>query len=262
VTQHSRDRIITMLDSLSDSQLELLRAMAAAMADGKVRVSIDPESDLVTPEFSDAFANFVLLHHAIYQGPLSKEAFEYVFSVANETAGRAAVRNTLRGSNTHDVAIDGVKWSLKTEAGRDTRPNKVRIEKWMEARWIRECTNPAECAMAMQRVVDHMADYQRIAVLQAEVSRNQSSTHYRLFELPHAAISSLTSLHHSAFKKEGSKRSYGADLLATSGSRVFRILLDSSVEKVRIWFDAANCTLHGSWEVMHAPKADSDRLNI
>jgi hypothetical protein len=56
----------------------------------------------------------------------------------------------------------------------------------------------------------------------------------------------------SVFTKEGAIGSYGASIDDADGSRIFRILLDSSVEKIRIWFSVAHCQMHGSWTVKSA----------
>lgn len=255
------------LKRLSATQRTLVAAMAAAMRGGRVEITVADDSDLVTSDFADAVANFLLLHHAVYGSSLNKEAFEFIFTVANRAAGRDAEPNRQRGSNTHDVRVQGTKWSLKTEAGTDTKAQRVYIAKWMEARWIRECTNPAECAAAMARIVEHGADYERIAALQAIRAREGTSTRYRLIELPKEEVARLPSLHHRHFTKPGSKRSYGANLprdpsatapVDSPAERTLRVLLDSSVEKVRMWFEVDACTVHAEWVVSHASPADND----
>jgi hypothetical protein len=44
--------------------------------------------------------------------------------------------------------------------------------------------------------------------------------------------------------------------MSEDGTRILRILLDSSVEKVRIWFEAAHAIQHGSWQVSLTPPGD------
>jgi hypothetical protein len=64
-----------------------------------------------------------------------------------------------------------------------------------------------------------------------------------------AIVDALNAVTPNSFTKEGRKESYGANLLDDTGSRIFRILLDSSVEKIRIWFNLPFCHFHGSWLV-------------
>jgi hypothetical protein len=251
--------LLNRLASLDEGKLELLSQMVESMAGEAVyRPPFERgSSDLATPPFVNCFSNFLLLHHGMYEDPLNKEAFEYLFKIANQAAGRHVTRNRLRGSATHDVRVDDTRWSLKTEAGKSQSANTIKIEKWMEARWVRECHNPTSCVNAMHYVVEHMNDFERIAVLKAWTAKDGSEILYRLLELPKASILKLGDLPHQAFTKEGAKMSYGANLVGEDGSRILRILLDSSVEKVRIWYSADHAIDHGSWRLA----LSSDRAN-
>jgi hypothetical protein len=64
-------------------------------------------------------------------------------------------------------------------------------------------------------------------------------------------------------KKKNSKRqsvSFGADFfLEGRTSRAFRMLLDTGVEKVRLWYGIDHCIHHGTWVV---PKVDSSILRL
>jgi hypothetical protein len=234
--------------NLTSRQQQLLQRMADALA---VPVLVDiGESDLVDAAFAETLSNFLLLHHAIHEEPLNKAAFEYVLKGCAEAAGHIAEQNTHRGTATWDVKIDDTRWSLKTEAALRMSPGKVRIEKLMEARWIRECTNPAKCAAAVRREVPaHIAGYDRILMLRA-FRHHDTSVRYDLVEPSRQALfDQLADAPSQAFTKEGSKESYGADFLDSAGERIFRILLDSSVEKIRLWFDVDKCIRHGSWTV-------------
>jgi hypothetical protein len=222
--------------------------MADALA---VPVVIDiGDSDLVDASFAETLANFLLLHHAIHEEPLNKAAFEYVLRGCAEAAGHVAEQNVHRGTATWDVRIDDTRWSLKTEAALRMSTEKVRIEKLMEARWIRECTNPAKCAAAVRREIPiHMAGYDRILMLRA-FRHPDKSVRYDLVEpSKQVLLDRLANAPAEAFTKEGAKESYGADFFAPDGEKIFRILLDSSVEKIRLWFSGAKCVRHGSWTV-------------
>lgn len=211
------------------------------------------DSDLVDDAFADTLANSLLLHHAVHEEPLKKESFEYVMKGCAEASGKAAVLNPGRGTATWDLRIDGAGWSLKTEAAKGISAGIVKIEKLMEARWIREITNPAKAAAAVRHHVPaHMTGYDRILVLRA-FRLPGSGMRYDLVEPPVSLIlEKVAQVGASDFTKEGSKESYGADIADADGTRIFRILLDSSVEKVRISFNVACCQMHGSWTVKTA----------
>jgi hypothetical protein len=232
---------------LTARQRQLLQRMADALT---VPVDIQTgKSDLVDAAFAETLANFLLLHHAIHEEPLNKAAFEYILKGCAEAAGHAAEQNIHRGTATWDVRIDTTRWSLKTEAALGISKNTVKIEKLMEARWIRECTNPAKCAAAVRTEIPaHMTGYDRILMLRA-FRRAGNAIRYDLVEPPkHTLLELIEMVSPEAFTKEGSKESYGANF-DVNNERVFRILLDSSVEKIRLWFSADKCIYHGSWTV-------------
>lgn len=216
------------------------------------------DSDLVDDAFSETLANSLLLHHAIHEEPLNKESFEYVMKGCALAGGHSAELNPGRGTGTWDIRVDDTRWSLKTEAARGISLRTVKIEKLMEARWVRECTNPAKCAAAVRaQIPAHMGGYDRILVLRA-FRLAGGAMRYDLVEPPkELLLEKLSTVPPAVFTKEGAKESYGANVDDQEGGRVFRILLDSSVEKIRIWFNVEWCRQHGSWTVQ---SADIQRL--
>lgn len=245
-----------VLDRLTPRRRALLLRMAEALTAPAAVERHD--SDLVDDAFSDTLANSLLLHHAIHEEPLNKESFEYVMKGCAEAGGHFAELNPGRGTGTWDVRVDDQRWSLKTEAARGISPNTVKIEKLMEARWVRECSNPAKCAAAVRaQIPAHMDGYDRILVLRA-FRLAGGAMRYDLVEPPkHLLLERLSTVPAAIFTKEGAKESYGANVDDEEGGRIFRILLDSSVEKIRIWFNVEWCRPHGSWTVQ---SADIQRL--
>lgn len=244
----SRAALDAVLDGLTDTQLELVRVMAEAM---RRPVLYRPQvgSDLVDDSFAEAFGNLLALHHAVHEEPLNKAAFEYALKNCALASGHRAEINDRRGSAVWDVRVDDTRFSCKTEAARGVSAHTLKIEKLMEARWIRECTNPARCAARVsQEVPAHLAGYDRILVLRA--FREPEQLRYLLEEPPRELLRSrLTDIPVHAFTKEGARESYGANIEAEDGTRIFRILLDSSVEKVRLAFSVDHCQHHGEWVV-------------
>jgi hypothetical protein len=170
-----------------------------------------------------------------------------------EAAGKTAELNPGQGTGRWDLRIGGTGWSLKTEAARNISPGTVKMEKLMETRWIRDCTDPAKCAAAVRtHVPAHMAGYDRIIVLRA-FRLEDREIRYDLVEPPLAVIlEKLSAVSPSVFTKAVAMESYGASVDDVDGSRIFRVLLDSSAEKIRIWFSVAYCRMHGSWTVKFA----------
>jgi hypothetical protein len=118
------------------------------------------ESDLFDDAFAETLANSLRLHHAIHAEPLNRNSFGHFMKGWAEASGKTTELNPGRGTATWDLRIGGTRWSLKTEAARGISPDTVKIEKLMEARWIRECWNPALCAAAVRtHVLAYLAGY-------------------------------------------------------------------------------------------------------
>ncbi len=80
-------------------------------------------------------------------------------------AGRQAVIETSSVNPGHDITVDGVRISLKTEAETKISRRSVKISKFMEARWIRDCKTGEEFQLGSRRVLAHMKNYERVFVL-------------------------------------------------------------------------------------------------
>ncbi len=174
--------IAIQLTNLSANQLSLVSSIAHALQI-PVDTTISPHSDIVDETFSETISNLLTVHHALHEEPLSKKSFEYLFKQCLTKGGRPARLNPNPGDSTWDVEGAGFKWSLKTEAARGISANSIKVEKLMEARWVREATTPEKCAEAVRTLLPrHMDHYQRVLVLRAFKTQNGYS--YFLEEIP------------------------------------------------------------------------------
>lgn len=246
----SENGLFAAISKLTPNQTAILTGVARALA-VPVVIARSQSSDLVDDVFAETMANLLTLHHALHEEPLSKRPFEYVLKQCLRAQGLDADLNPAPGESSYDVAANGVRWSLKTEAAKGISARQVKVEKFMEARWARECTTPAACFEALPRIVSHMDGYDRILILRA--FQRAQHTVYRLEEIPkEILLRSLLAAQSSMFEKRGKAKSYGADFYLaapTHRDRIFRMLLDSSVEKVRLWYDVRHCVHHGEWQV-------------
>jgi hypothetical protein len=249
-----RMEITAGLDVLPHSRLRMIASVVRALKT-PADVEIGRETDIVDARFAETMANLLVLHHALHEEPLSKKRFEYVFRQCLIEQGHEASLNEAPGTLTYDVIGAGRRWSLKTEAARGISRQQVKIEKLMEARWIRECATAEDCAREVRdRLPGHMRGYDRILVLRAFVETD--ATEYTLEEVPINVLQKcFAEAKPDMFERRKKSPSFGADFYEPGETtRAFRMLLDSSVEKVRIWFDLARCLHHGRWVI---PRIDS-----
>ncbi|WP_146776739.1 hypothetical protein [Parafrankia sp. Ea1.12] len=236
------------LAGLSASQLSLIASIAQALQ-VPAESSIGPHTDIVDDVFSETMSNLLTVHHALHEEPLNKKSFEYLFKQCLTATGHAAALNSRPGDSAWDVEGAGYRWSLKTEAARGISAKAIKIEKLMEARWVREATTSEKCADAVRTVLPrHMEHYQRILILRAFDMGDGYS--YFLEEIPvELLVRKFSSTLPVDIEKKGRSISYGADYFDDRGIKIFRMLLDSSVEKVRLWFQADHAIHHGSWRI-------------
>jgi hypothetical protein len=167
----------------------LFPKMALAMTRPIVK-TLSPGSDIATHNFEVAFSNQLLIHHATSDEPLKKKSFEYVLRNAFEADGKRAELN--QQTKSWDVKALDVRFSLKTEAESNMPLESIRIQKFMDATWVRDCANGEEYAhKASEACPAHLAHYDRILVLRVMRQAGESSYRYPLLEVPKHVLALL-----------------------------------------------------------------------
>ncbi len=239
-------QLYQIVSNLKPTQIALLLEMARAMT-VEIEEYVNESSDIISPEFATNFSNRLLIHHATHADKFAKKAFEYAFANASIATGKSAQVVFSSTNPGTDVVVDGVNFSLKTEASARINRKKITISKLMEARWIRECNNKEDFANGVAtRVVSHLQQYQRILILRGyNLSRNLIK--YELIEIPHNLFLEIINLTPSDFTEKtasGSCRAY----VYIGDNKAFTLSLDGSVEKVTILgLDTNLCFYHASW---------------
>jgi len=247
------DELIRVSRSLPPGRVKMLTEIGESLS-LDVEQTFNKGSDLVTEDFAEAFAGRLLIHHALTASVMKKKRFEYALLQTAHAVDYEAVLTRSSTNPGEDIRINGTTYSLKTEAAKNIRPDKITISKFQEARWIRECHTPAEFAKGTrQHVGRHLDQYERILMLRVfelgEDPKFGRRIRYDLVEIPLSVLRRVLDLPDEAFDEETNAGSSGANI-KENGRRLFRLTLDGSVEKVTIrslLVDA--CIEHGSWMV-------------
>src|SRR5262245_10247339 len=133
-TEGAKDRLLRKIGKLNDVTCQILETMVDSLG-GRIEETIAPDTDIVTPAFAENFRQRLQIHHATHEEAFKKKTFEFAFKAASIAAGKTAYMDPNDSSPGYDVIVDGVKYSLKTEAGKSINANKITISKLMEARW-------------------------------------------------------------------------------------------------------------------------------
>lgn len=243
-----REKLTARLAVMALPKLLLIDRMIDAMGRA-IEQDVFAVDELFTADFIDAIGDQLLLHHGTHDEPASKKLFEYVFRNAAEATGHSATINPQTTDAGADVIVDGIRFSLKTEAARRQSRNGIQIQKLMEARWVRDVHSPEEIAAAATSLIPaHLANYERIVVLRGLPRRDDVL--YTLVEVPKDLLLLIRGLTARDFSEKNAARSSGADVYDHSGTKVFRILLDGSVEKVRIFsLQLSACVVRARWRI-------------
>ena len=109
-----RKSTLARLARLNDDQIGLLNVVIDSF-EQPIRSERLPDSDVISEKFLVAFGNLLKLHHSLSTDYLDKARFETAIEKICRATGRSADRPDNRCNPGHDITVDGVPWSLKTQ---------------------------------------------------------------------------------------------------------------------------------------------------
>ena len=243
--------LLELLAKLSKTKLAYIESVVTALL-GDMTEKRKAGSDLVSEIFLEEFGVHLLAHHGTSTRPLTKEQFERAIERVMKLVGRKAERSTL-GNPGHDVTIDGMKYSLKTQADAHIKADTLWISKFMELGKGEWTDKPEQLKGLRDQFLKHMKNYERILSLRA-ISRTEKGKvywHYELVEitkklLEEAADGKLEMMMES---KQGAKPGY-CTVPDGKGDVKFQLYFDDGTErKLQIKnLKKSLCTVHGEWD--------------
>lgn len=184
------------MNSERKEQLERLAAALPDLTDGQLRwvesiieqfsrpssFTRDPHSDLITPCVLQDFGDALRIHHCFSVEPFRKDRFEYVLHRVVTLCGTEAMLAPT-GNPGYDIIIEHERFSLKTQADKSIRINKLHISKFMELGQGKWDNDPADLIGLRDQFLTHLASYDRILSLRA-LQRGPEQWRYELVEVP------------------------------------------------------------------------------
>lgn len=238
-------------DSRTDPRSRLARLLASALAE-EPRYRIE-SSDIVTDDLAAYLGYHFALYHALTADVVKKRAFERALVTAARTDGRLVEVPSSQTNPGHDVSIDGVTFSLKTEASRAISTTGVTISKLMESAWTKALRSEKDALIGLERILVHLDRYDRVLMLR--VFRNADSTRYELLEIPKSVIMSmkdLSILDFTPITPAGSTKA----VVRCADQTAFTLVFDGSDNKITIRnLRVALCRLHATWWI-NGPRDD------
>jgi len=211
-------------------------------------------SDLVSPCLLQDFGDALRIHHCFSREPFTKDKFEYALErVANLCKVKAQLAP--KGNPGHDITISEQRFSLKTQADKNLKPDKLHISKFMELGKGEWSDNDSDLLGLREQFFKHMRSYDRILSLRSLVPDGVAKWHYELVEIPKTLLmeakrGQLRMAHESG---QMPKPGY-CDVTDKSGNLKFQLYFDGGTErKLQIRnLDKKYCTVHATWEFVTA----------
>lgn len=182
-----RNDVIRKLGGLSSSQLLFVNRMIDKLNTNYIQLINNPNSDFATDTFVRLLGDYLKVHHCLSKEPLSKDKFEYALEAVCNQIGFAA-QLAVRGNPGHDITICNQSFSLKTQADKDIRQDKLWISKFMELGRGDWTNQPQQLVALREQFFSHLSSYDRILQFRC-LSRNtrhysENQYHYELIEIP------------------------------------------------------------------------------
>jgi len=198
------------------------------------------------------FGDALRANHAFSQEPCGKDKFEYMLEQTCQINGLPAALAG-KGNPGHDITINKVAISLKSQADKKIKRTRIWISKFHElgkGAWTDE---PAQLEGLRDQFLEHLTHYERIFTLRC--FGRAPHWEYELVEIPKTilALAATGTLKMKVESTQSAKPGYC--YVDVAGKRLFSLYFDGGSErKLQIQnLLVSACVRHAEWK-FHAPK--------
>jgi hypothetical protein len=237
------EELCAILQGLTNDQLDLIERVANQFTQPYILTERLTSSDIVDDCLLATFGDALRIHHCFSKEPLSKDRFEYALERSSNLCGLEA-ELAPKGNPGHDITINGIPISLKTEASAGIRTARVHISKFMElgkGEW--------DLPLLRERYFNHMRSYDRIFTLRC-LSKRVERWHYQLVEIPKTLLLEAQngSLRIDTKSRQSPQPGY-CDVIDLDGKIKFQLYFDAGTERKLQVRNLAipYCIIHATW---------------
>jgi len=240
-------RLAAALPHVSDALLAWIDEVVRELSKGRTFVR-NPASNLVNNQFLDDLGDTLRLHHVFSNEPFSKDKFEYAMEwIANRCGHKANLAR--KGNPGHDITIDGVSFSLKTQANKGIKLDEILISKFMELGKGKWGADPSDLDGLRDQFLEHMKSYERILTLRY-LEHDGPRRRYELVEIPKALLQRAKTgdFEMKTASKQMPRPGY-CRVHDKDGSLLFELYFDGGSErKLQVHhLSKAACVVHADW---------------
>ncbi len=244
------DRLAVALRELTAGQIGLIETVVAQFRKPFLKIERHPRSDIADARVLRDFGDVLRMHHSFSKEALSKDRFEYALEKTLILCGKSAALTASRTHRGHDITIDGVPCSLKTQADKGIREDELYISKFMELGKGHWSASVGDLRGLRDLFLRHMDAYERIFSLRC-LSRDMTHWRYELVEIPKALLLEAANGELSVCRgsKQRPKPGY-CDVTDDVGNIKFQLYFDGGTErKLQVKHMRKDlCTVHAQWE--------------
>lgn len=249
-----RKRIINLIETIPDARLNWIERVTDILHCPK-RFILHKE-EFMPEQWFDCFGDALMIHHAFSNEPFTKDKFEHAFVTTAITAGNKA-SFALRGNRGHDVVINNIKYSLKTQADKSIKENLIWISKYMELGKGEWSDIPNQLNGLVVSFLNHLLESDKILILRC--LKKTPDWKYELIEIPKILLEHASGgrTEMKMKSKQMPKPGY-CNVLDESGKLQFQLYFDGGSErKLQIKnLDKNLCILIGEWSFTPNPSSD------
>jgi restriction endonuclease SmaI-like protein len=241
-------RVTELLSGLKESQIGWLEEIAQQLNRPHTFWRNDT-SDLVSECLLEEIGDGLRLHHCFSKESFTKDKFEYLMERAVNLCGGKA-KLAAKGNPGHDITINEVKFSLKTQANKGINRKGIHISKFMELGKGQWSDKDEDLEGLRKQFFAHMRSYDRILILRT-LSKAPADWEYELVEVPKTLLEkakegTLQMNHDSAqMPKPGN-----CFVMGKHGISLFTLYFDGGTER-KLQIKAINistCMVHAQWK--------------
>jgi len=239
------ESFLVRLSSLSESQLEAIENIVSQF-ERPFDFQRNDASDLVSDCLLRELGDTLRIHHCFSAQAFTKDKFEYALERSFNICGRRAVLSP-RGNPGADIAIDGVPFSLKTQADSGIKRDFIHISKFMELGKGDWSDKPEQLPGLRERFLHHMEQYERILTLR--YFKLEREHLYELVEIPKALLLEARNGTFEMMLKSKQMPKPGSCTVAGTTGMKFQLYFDGGTErKLQVrHIDKSLCIVHAKW---------------
>ena len=243
-------KLCEALKGLTDGQTEWLRTVIEQFQ-RPYRFRKHAESDIITDCILQDFGDSLRIHHCFSREAFTKDKFEYALERIANFCGSSA-KLAPKGNPGHDITINGIHFSLKTQADKSLKVSHLHISKFMElgkGKW----SNKEEDLIGLrEQFFHHMRNYDRILSLRRlPTGKKKNLWRYELVGIPKSLLEEARNgklaMRHESEQSPKPGYCYVTD---QTGKEKFQLYFDGGGErKLQIKaLDKSLCIVHAEWE--------------